>query len=481
MLAMTLIVNSSVSSANMFKAHEAIADKDYQTATIELTKSAQIGQAEAQFNLGVIHLQGLAGKVDHKQAMAWFYLASEYKYPQAIELSAKIFQNLSKSEQQQALDIADDLATKYSKKTVSEQYYPQVDSRRIAAQKNDKRAKILKRGQMNYSSDSKARAHNQSVVNAAVRNYNSGDRSGIASLNKKMIKSNSGRVEVIFDARADGRVQDTEVIFSWPKGRFENTFVAAIDNSKLKAAERDGQPVEQYGMFKHVNIYYNGASNLKKDYPHLYKALLSLQRSANKSAANKYKYACFLRAYNDLFDDQQLEAFQPVLLDAAEQGFALAQYDYGMYLIYRNDEVDAGLAWIVKAAKYGLLEAEYRLGDMLYQSPSPYLQQDISKAKYWLKKAANNSHSKAQQKLIEIHFANDSIDEDFARKAISWLEEIEDQNLASPQTYYLLAKAYYTTGNKYEALEYLDEAISVATDLKWKTDDWADYRIQIKG
>ncbi|WP_158969337.1 energy transducer TonB [Paraglaciecola sp. L3A3] len=470
------------SNANMFKAHEALSAKNYKEAHIELLESASIGEPEAQFNLGVLNLKGLIGDVDYKKAMAWFYLASEYDYPQAFDLSSQIFQKLSKSDQDHAASIAEELAAKYGKKVVTEKYFPNILTTEIDEQKNEKRAKMLKRGKLHITTDNKARAHNQSVLNSAIRNYTSGsNRSGLSNLNKTMVHGNSGRVEVIFDARADGKVQDTEVIFSWPTGRFEKSFVAAIDNSQLKAAERDGKLVEQYGMFKHVNIYYEGVRNLKKNYPHLYNTLLSMRRLAKDSVSAKYQYACFLRAYNDLFDDQQLEAFQPVLLAAAEEGHSQAQYDYGMYLLYKNDEVDAGIAWILKAAKYGLLEAEYRLGDILYQSPSPYLEQDLVKAKYWLEKSAKNNHLKARQKLVALSFANNSVDKQLATQAIDWLEDIEDENQATPHTYYLLAKAYHFIGDKPQALEYVDEAIAEASNLEWNTEDWTNYRKQLKG
>ena len=59
------------------KAKSAFGAKDYQTA-FEIWKSlAEQRNAEAQFNLGRMHHNGLGVKQDHKEAVKWYQLAGE--------------------------------------------------------------------------------------------------------------------------------------------------------------------------------------------------------------------------------------------------------------------------------------------------------------------------------------------------------------------------------------------------------------------
>ncbi|AWB67980.1 hypothetical protein C2869_16805 [Saccharobesus litoralis] len=479
-LAILAVLGLSQAHANMFAANQAINDKDFSKAKAELTKSAQVGNPEAQFKLGILNYQGLDGTVDKQQAMAWFFLASQYDYPQAINFAGEIFQSLDKSQQAKASKMAEEFVKQYGKTKINEQYFPYVSDSVLDDQVINKRSKINVKGKFYVNSDSRARSHNQAAIDRAIRSYGS-NPGAINNLSKTMINPDSGRVEVVYDARRDGRVEDVEIIFSWPRGRFDKEFVKSIETSKLRPAKRKGKNVEQYGMFSHVNVYYQGTGGLREGYPHLFKQFKSLQKRAEESASAKYQYACFLRAYNDLFNDQELEAFEPVLREAAEAGQPNAQYDYALYQIYRNDDIEDGIEWLNKAAKHGLLQAEYRLGDILYQSPSPYVKQDIAKAQFWLGKAAERNHFKAQQKLAEIRFKQENVDKDFVKLAIDWLEEIEDENAADPNTYYLLAKAHELIGEKSQASDYIEEAIDEAKAAKWNTKAWLKYQSQLEG
>ena len=128
-----------------------------------------------------------------------------------------------------------------------------------------------------------------------------------------------------------------------------------------------------------------------------------MKKKSAEDVTAKYVYANMLRAYEDIIGAAQPKRYQELLLELANDNHTIAQYDYAQYLIYEEDNIDQGLYWLVKAAKVGFTSAEYRLGDILLNSPSALLMQDKNKAKFWLKRAADKGHAKAQSKLDRLN------------------------------------------------------------------------------
>jgi len=56
---------------------------DYATAIRELRPLAEQGNADAQFNLGVMYANGLGGPQDYSRAVKWYRKAAEQGYAQA--------------------------------------------------------------------------------------------------------------------------------------------------------------------------------------------------------------------------------------------------------------------------------------------------------------------------------------------------------------------------------------------------------------
>lgn len=71
----------------------AFARNDYQTALSEWRPLAESGQAEAQFNLGVLYDEGLGVKQDQTQAAHWYRRAAEQGHAQAQYNLAVLYAN----------------------------------------------------------------------------------------------------------------------------------------------------------------------------------------------------------------------------------------------------------------------------------------------------------------------------------------------------------------------------------------------------
>ena len=96
---------------------------------------------------------------------------------------------------------------------------------------------------------------------------------------------------------------------------------------------------------------------------------------------------------------------------AADQGFAPAQYNLGIRLSSgiggKQDQVEA-LKYISAAAEQGLAEAQYELG--LWYFRATVLPKDDFQSYVWLSSASNGGHDEAVNKLNSLSWALDAAD-----------------------------------------------------------------------
>ena len=76
-LLLTLLVGTPASSADWKKGAAAYQSSDFATALREWTPLAKQGNADAQFNLGLMYHEGQGVPQDYKTAVKWYKLAAE--------------------------------------------------------------------------------------------------------------------------------------------------------------------------------------------------------------------------------------------------------------------------------------------------------------------------------------------------------------------------------------------------------------------
>nr|AYW35316.1 transport protein TonB 3 [Catenovulum maritimum] len=447
-------------------AHKALAEKNYAEAAKHLKSSAEIGRAEAQFTLGLLHYQGNTGKVDKISAVGWLFLASEYDHPNALAYTQQVYSELSPEMQKKAQAYMTELANKYGKSAVKNNIYPRFTSQPIKAQRFNRRAKLLVRGPLEYKRGS-ARARNEMAINSAIRNAQFG---GLSTLSTSLVNDDSGMVIVKYDVSKEGNPVYPEVLFSWPKGRFDKPTLDAVIKSKLRPAQINKQDAFQLGLVSTVRFGFIDRADFKNDYPNQYKTFKRLQRESDQDINSKYLYAGFLNAYQQLLPKKDAISYLSVITELAESGHVLAQLDLGQYLIFQQNEYKEGVDWIQKAANFGYDKAEFRLGELLMDPPTPLLQKDIKKAEFWLTRIADNL-PEAQLKLTSLWLENGATEAQF-NKAKVWLENIIEDTDALPNVYYLLAQTELKLNQEKCFKQNLEQAITIGDDLNWNTKTW---------
>lgn len=453
------LMSFSISSvANMAKVRAALEDENYQVAKTELDQLSQIGNASAQFTLGLLHYQGKAGAIDKIAAYSWLKLAAEYNYPNASAYADVVYQELGAKEKQQASASFKTYEEKFGSIALLDNVFPMFTDQEIAAQRVTEPARELSRVELRADDlayvDKLARATNErakqsQAVNDRLGKFDEG-RTQIRELSSLVVgnsqeeraakraviansapfgpdvgdhgvrvannltltnqESVSGLVIVKHDVDKGGNVMNPEVIFSFPAKQFDDAVLNSVSKSQFSPALQDDKKVEQHGVITVRRIGATGPNSYRTRYPLRYREFLKIKNKALKTGdiKAKYRYANLLRAYEDIIAAEQPTSYPVLLKELSDEGVIEAQFDLAQYLIFEKGDFNMGLDWLVKAAKAGHVAAEYRLGDLLLNPPSPYLLEDKKKAAFWLDRASKKGFSEAERKLAMLSHQNQS-------------------------------------------------------------------------
>ena len=172
-----------------------------------------------------------------------------------------------------------------------------------------------------------------------------------------------------------------------------------------------GSPEAQY----HAGMFYNNGIGTPKDPA---KALKWFERAASSGdpLAN-YKLGCYYEGQGQgLVEVDKGKALEHKLI-AAQQGYALAQYDVAS-IFYENGQVEEALGWARKAADQGLPEAFYAL--FAAYSGGKGVPRDAAAAYGYLKIIARNA---PKEELTEIRENLAALERELSPSELSQAQE----------------------------------------------------------
>jgi TPR repeat protein len=382
---------------------------NFTQAKTQLEYLAKVGNPEAQYKLAHIYYLGKAGNTDKISAFGWFFLASEYNYEDAKGYANDVFSELTDDEKIKAKSKAVELTSHYGEVALVTKKFPFLSDTKISSQTFSKNAEMsdeyVLRADDNQLIDKAARARKAAAEQRAelISNLNKGYRHNARdNISKLGLEDASGLVIVKHSVTKTGSPIQPEVIFSWPVGQYDDPVVNVVKKSTFSPGVINGDPNTQHGIVYTKRIGKRGKNSFRTEYPNKYRYFLKMKKESPSNNKSKYIYANLLRAYEEIIGAKQPKTYQQLLKELSQENFVLAQYDYAQYLIFQEKDIDIGLYWLLQAAKFGHTQAEYRLGEMLINPPSEYLQKDQEKAKFWLARAAARGHEKANEKLSQL-------------------------------------------------------------------------------
>ena len=78
-----------------------------------LVRAAEQGDAEAQYNLGLMYLEGLGVKQDNVEAYAWIRTAAAQGKGGTLEIRQALLREMSSSQEDRAIELAREYREKY--------------------------------------------------------------------------------------------------------------------------------------------------------------------------------------------------------------------------------------------------------------------------------------------------------------------------------------------------------------------------------
>ena len=90
---------------------EGVAQESEEAASLRAT--AEQGDAEAQYNLGLMYLEGLGVKQDNVEAYAWIRTAAAQGKSGTLEIRQALLREMTSSQEDRAIELAREYREKY--------------------------------------------------------------------------------------------------------------------------------------------------------------------------------------------------------------------------------------------------------------------------------------------------------------------------------------------------------------------------------
>lgn len=330
-------------------------NKNYEKAFQEFSESAQNGDHDAQFNLGVMYLKGEFTTKNLPLAYAWMKLATQSTSYATKGTEKKIYTKINASEKNKADETYLSLYSEYSD------------------------AKVLEKLQPNLLPVSNKKIHR--IIRQRTTEYPAGARHFLLS----------GFVDVIFSIGKDGTTKD-QVIFSASDEIFIKPTLRSLRGMLFEPTTIDGKAVVTNGVryrfiFKIANDDSFDKNKIKK-----HMAEMGSKASSGDSKA-QFNYAYFLEVVPSLSKEVEFDNPNTWYLTAAKNGSSSAAYFLGRNLI-NGDMCTAdpikGSRWLIKASQSNLTDAQYLLA--IESFSGAIIPKNEEKGLFWLKQAAQDNN-----------------------------------------------------------------------------------------
>lgn len=489
-----LILLSNTANANILQADAAYENEQYAQALTQYQAAAKVGQARAMHTLGLMYYHGQGMEApDYVKSTYWYKRAAEFDFFDAQEIYQSLKVRLS-SNQRKALELlVKETDAQESKAAIQANILPNLIpdnlSNRIQFSDQDTLLNNIN-DDLGFTEDlfTSADQFNMDAFQALSLDTSDSFDAAYYSMRFPGVEHGSGfglgidfsRHGSLMDKpfylvadiviHPDGTVRDIEVIQSFG---YIHRGLRRLRETRYATPHFDGTPVLLHKRIELGLARFNlSRFRLADNYPYVYRGINRVLKNAKQdpSAFNQYKKAVALLNFSGLW--RQDNEVENLLKSAAEQGLAEAQYVLSNHWIKKQTHIEDAMKWLQISAQQGLVNAEYKLADMILNSP--WVEKDEAKALFWYEKAAAQTHVFGLRKAAELKLtAKDKTLRD-PKSALYQLEKIYEFEKSNPEYLFLLASAWEQQAdrNRKLAVKYLKKAIFRAKQLGWDTEKW---------
>ena len=328
---------------------------------------AQLGNEQAQFNIGVMHLRGEFLPRDTSKALAWVSLARENGSENAGGVQALLEQKLTAEEKQEAQRYLQELRTQYGTTVISHKLMP-----------------IFKTTGTQVRSSRRSYFHTPEYPK---------------SLSKQRTPP-TGWVDMQYVVGKDGSTRYFKVVYA-PVDALGHATLEALKQSTYEPASTPRGPTLEFGK-RHRLVFKLAGSKLNLE--ELQNSVKEQKEAAQQGTTEeKLGFAYSLVALHESygrtegFDKIEWENSNVWFIKAAQSGAPLAKYQLGLNTL-NGDQCDVdyqkSLLWLTSAANDNVLDAQFALGYELIAGVR--FEQNMAEGKKLLQKAADFGLPEAQ-------------------------------------------------------------------------------------
>lgn len=373
--------------ADLLSATQQYNNQNFKAAYQEFYRLAELGNKDAIYNIGVMHLHGQGVKVNREKSYAWFRLAADFGLGEANNAANLIAQELQKPS------------------ALQQEYQSLLKNISFTSFENELKPVFNKR-----QFDSSTHLPPQRVFTVDAKYPKEAYEKGI-----------EGWVWLEFDVDQDGLVTDIDIIDAFPDKTFNRSIYNAVKRWKYQPHLVNGEakPYSSRSLLYHFTTfkgdrYQASFSRQKKEYQRKISRLIEGAEQGN--ALVQYYIANWMNTdehnATKLLKShwQEPTASSELLLSSAINGYANSQYRLGSNLLrgeFTKADRVKGLNWILHAAQSGFSFAQYRLARELLNKQ--FVEYDPKKAKRWLIAAADQGHFRAIRDLVTLLRENNDL------------------------------------------------------------------------
>ncbi len=452
--------NFSAFASDIHQADSYFEQHQYKLAFNEYLSVAESNKPEAFYQLGLIYYKGLGVAKDEIKALVWFSLAAKHNYDNAQIIVDNLFKHANEEDKDKLDEQVVFIEKKLQKKMLYRNYLPEINNNNLHQKVRFGAEDVLDPAELIEEVE-------ELGLDTYTTNFDA--ESGEVTNNfDQQDFSTPFYLITEYDVAPDGSIRNIIPIHSSGEIKY-----ALFDLAKTQIAKPE---FKQKGTHFTSRSYFGIANynkyRMRRRHERFYKTLKKQKNllKLSQEPIDKYRYAMMLTTFPWLKSEDE----QPIIIlkQAAEYGYPLAEYQYGLKIYQQQSEPQQGIYWISKAAKSGVKQAQYRLGTLLKHSP--WIIEDEKKSLFWFEEAASQGHIIAKQKSAEIKLLAKDKQLHDVDGAIIYLAEVYKQQNEEPQYQYLKAMAYAKKENRElpKAVQHIRRAINFGKSLNWDVTEW---------
>lgn len=350
-----VVISSKCFAVPIEKAFSNYFENNFDLAMHEFLELAELGNKQAQYQLGVMYARGEGVDKDIIEAYAWIKssITGDGAVEEAIEIESKVKSKLSNEQMRQSLLKFNDIQKKYGDKAVEIRTIPRLGTNPSSS---FTKALIVRSPHLIFPKRAKSRADN---------------------------------ITIEYTIGMDGRVKYPFVMYAIGD-EFNRAALNNIKGSVYIPAQIGNQPVESYSM-KRRFVFETVGDRIRQG--QVNSILKKLREKADRRGSlDMYRYAAYIEILERYLSDdlkQNLDNPNKWFHSSAVNGFSPAKYQLGNNLLYGeqcHSDFDKSYFWLNSAAQDGLVEAQMMLG--LERLNGVRFDDDTKTGIAWLRKSA---------------------------------------------------------------------------------------------